>query len=172
MKGRIGITLGDVTGIGPEVTIKALAQWPAPDFRCLVIGDGSRLKALNDRLKLGVKLQPFESWDTPGQFFIRESAALPEKLSPGTALASEAALEWLDEGVDRCVNGELDEGGLDRQRCRRRVEQHDVRSFAIVTNDIPTVPELLLEMQQRAHAHERSVRHGRLAYDVAEHLER
>lgn len=108
MKGRIGITLGDVTGIGPEVTIKALARWPAPDFRCLIIGDGARLKALNDRLKLNVQLQPFESWDKPGQFFVLEGALLPEKLPPGSPLAAEAALEWLDEGVDRCVSGELD----------------------------------------------------------------
>jgi 4-hydroxythreonine-4-phosphate dehydrogenase len=108
MKGRIGITLGDVTGIGPEVTIKALAQWPAPDFRCLIIGDVARLKALNDRLQLGVKLQAFESWDKPGQFFVLEGTLLPEKLSHGAPAAAEAALEWLDEGVDRCVSGELD----------------------------------------------------------------
>jgi 4-hydroxythreonine-4-phosphate dehydrogenase len=108
MTGRIGITLGDVTGIGPEVTIKALAQWSAPDFRCLVIGDVARLKQLNDRLKLGVKLQPFESWDKPGQFFVLEGALLPDNLPPGDALAAEAALEFLDEGVDRCVQGELD----------------------------------------------------------------
>src|SRR4051812_42059442 len=108
MKGRIGITLGDVTGIGPEVTIKALAQWPAPDFRCLIIGDVARLKQLNDRLKPGVELQPFENWDKPGQFFVLEGALLPERLPPGDALAAEAALEFLDEGVDRCVKGELD----------------------------------------------------------------
>jgi 4-hydroxythreonine-4-phosphate dehydrogenase len=108
MKGRIGITLGDVTGIGPEVTIKALAQWPCPDFKCLIIGDVARVQALNDRLKLGVKLQAFEDWEKPGQFFILEGALLPEKLPPGDALAAEAALQWLDEGVDRCLNGELD----------------------------------------------------------------
>src|ERR1043165_2688161 len=108
MKGRIGITLGDVTGIGPEVTLKALAQWPAPDFRCLIIGDVARLKALNDRLRLGVKLESFESWEKPGQFFVLEGSLLPEKLSQGDALAAEAALAWLDEGVDRCLKGELD----------------------------------------------------------------
>src|SRR6476659_688707 len=106
MKGRIGITLGDVTGIGPEVTIKALAQWPARDFRCLIVGDVARLKALNDRLQLGVQLIPFESWDKPSQFFVLEGTLLPEKLPHGDALAAEAALEWLDEGVDRCVKGE------------------------------------------------------------------
>jgi 4-hydroxythreonine-4-phosphate dehydrogenase len=108
MKGRIGITLGDVTGIGPEVTIKALAQWPAPDFRGLIIGDVARLQALNDRLRLKVKLQPFESWEKPGQFFVLEGSLLPDKLPQGDALAAEAALAWLDEGVDRCLKGDLD----------------------------------------------------------------
>jgi 4-hydroxy-L-threonine phosphate dehydrogenase PdxA len=36
----IGITLGDVTGIGPEVTLKALAADAADDdTRYLLIGD-------------------------------------------------------------------------------------------------------------------------------------
>jgi 4-hydroxythreonine-4-phosphate dehydrogenase len=108
MNGRIGITLGDVRGIGPEVTLKALAQWPAPDFRCLIIGDVARLKALNDRLQLGVKMEPFESWEKPGQFFVLEGSLLPEKLPQGDALAAEAALAWLDEGVDQCLKGGLD----------------------------------------------------------------
>jgi 4-hydroxythreonine-4-phosphate dehydrogenase len=108
MMGRIGITLGDVTGIGPEVTLKALAKWPAPNVRCLLIGDPARLKKLNDSLHLGVKLQPFESWDKPGQFFVLNTAPLPERLPPADPIAAEAALEWLDEGVARCVAGELD----------------------------------------------------------------
>jgi 4-hydroxythreonine-4-phosphate dehydrogenase len=108
MKGRIGITLGDVTGIGPEVTLKALAEWPAPEVRCLVIGDAGRLKKLNDKLRLGVKLQAFDGWEKPGQFFVLEGAFLPEQLACGSPLASEAALEWLEEGVSRCLSGELD----------------------------------------------------------------
>jgi len=108
MTGRIGITLGDVTGIGPEVTLKTLAQWPTPDVRCLIIGDAARLKALNDRLGLAVKLEAFESWDKPGQFFLLDGAMLPKNLPTGSPLAAEAALEFLEEGVERCLSGELD----------------------------------------------------------------
>jgi 4-hydroxythreonine-4-phosphate dehydrogenase len=108
MTRRIGITLGDVTGIGPEVTLKTLAAWPAPDVRCLVIGDVARLKKLNDQLRLGVKLEAFESWDKPGQFFVFDGAMLPENLPTGSPLAAEAALEFLEEGVERCLTGELD----------------------------------------------------------------
>jgi 4-phospho-D-threonate 3-dehydrogenase / 4-phospho-D-erythronate 3-dehydrogenase len=108
MTGRIGITLGDVTGIGPEVTLKTLAQWPAPTFRCLIIGDATRLKSLNDRLRLGVKLEAFESWDKPGQFFVLDGAMLPNDLPVGSPLAAEAALEYLEEGITRSLSGELD----------------------------------------------------------------
>src|SRR4051812_21924308 len=101
MTGRIGITLGDVTGIGPEVTLKTLAQWPAPNVRCLIIGDANRLQRLNDRLGLGVKLQAFESWEKPGQFFVLDGAMLPDDLPVGSPLAAEAALEFLEEGVAR-----------------------------------------------------------------------
>ncbi len=108
MTGRIGITLGDVTGIGPEVTLKTLAQWPASNVRCLIIGDANRLQRLNDRLGLSVQLQAFESWDKPGQFFVLDGAMLPENLPAGSPHAAEAALKFLEEGVARCVAGELD----------------------------------------------------------------
>lgn len=108
MTGRIGITLGDVTGIGPEVTLKALAQWPAWNFRCLLIGDPARLRKLNETLGLGVDLPLFKSWDEPGQFFVLGCESLPERLPPADPQAASAALEWLDEGVDRCLSGELD----------------------------------------------------------------
>ena len=40
MTGWIGISLGDITGIGPEVTLKALAvEAQADDTRYLLIGD-------------------------------------------------------------------------------------------------------------------------------------
>ena len=40
MTGWIAISLGDITGIGPEVALKALAQESSKDdFRYLLIGD-------------------------------------------------------------------------------------------------------------------------------------
>lgn len=108
MTGRIGITLGDVTGIGPEVTLKALARWPEPNARCLVIGDAKRLQREQERLGLKVDLKIFESWDKAGQFFVTPSLPLPESLPPGAPVAAEAALRWLGAGVDHCLAGELD----------------------------------------------------------------
>ena len=55
----IGISLGDVTGIGPEVALKALeAERGADDARYLLIGDEEQLRALNQRLGLQVNAAP------------------------------------------------------------------------------------------------------------------
>ena len=54
MTNRIGITLGDVTGVGPEVTLKALASEAAADeTRYLLIGDPGSVQRLNQPLKSG-----------------------------------------------------------------------------------------------------------------------
>ena len=46
MTGFIGISLGDATGIGPEVTLKALAaELPGDDTRYLILGDEPLLLA-------------------------------------------------------------------------------------------------------------------------------
>jgi len=55
---RIGITLGDVTGIGPEVTLKALAaQDESDNARYLLIGDVEHIQALNRKLGLNLSLE-------------------------------------------------------------------------------------------------------------------
>jgi 4-hydroxythreonine-4-phosphate dehydrogenase len=108
MTGRIGITLGDVTGIGPEVTLKTLAHWPAPGVRCLVIGDAERLRRLNAKMGLKLELKAFQGWDKPGDIFVQDCGTLPEVLRAGAAPAAEAALEWIDEAVDHCMRGEMD----------------------------------------------------------------
>src|ERR1043166_149400 len=55
---RIGISLGDVTGIGPEVTLKALAaQDESESTRYLLIGDVEYIQALNRKLGLNLSLQ-------------------------------------------------------------------------------------------------------------------
>ena len=59
----IGITLGDVTGIGPEVTLKALAAEPANDgTQYLLIGDEGYLHRLNEKLGTGLPLEKFSSY--------------------------------------------------------------------------------------------------------------
>jgi 4-hydroxythreonine-4-phosphate dehydrogenase len=55
---RIGIALGDVTGIGAEVTLKALAvEAGLDDTRYLLIGDADHIRALNRKLGLNLSLE-------------------------------------------------------------------------------------------------------------------
>ena len=110
MPRRIGIALGDPTGIGPEVVLKALALEQDANVRYLLLGDVPQLQELNRRLKLGLPLQVFRQWDEPGQFHIFNplSSPLPASMKPGEKLAALAALTWLTEGAQRALDHELD----------------------------------------------------------------
>ena len=110
MNARIGICLGDVTGIGPEVALKALAQEiRSAQARYLVIGDERIAHRLNAELKLGLTLSPYSDAKSPEPVCILDSLAqpLPLDLGPGASVAAEAALAYLTAGAKRCLAGEL-----------------------------------------------------------------
>jgi 4-hydroxythreonine-4-phosphate dehydrogenase len=109
MIGCIGISLGDVTGIGPEVTLKALAaEAQADEMRYLLICDFQILDGLNRRLGLKIPLE--HGLDATGRFvvFNPQTEPLPADLAPGSPAAAKAALAWLNEGAQRCLRHELD----------------------------------------------------------------
>lgn len=110
MTGWLAITLGDVTGIGPEVTLKALAaELDADDTRYLLIGDAGILRCQSQQFLPGLNLQPYESGSQRGRlFFHSPTDELPAALPPGSAVAAEAALSWLEDGARRCLRREVD----------------------------------------------------------------
>jgi 4-phospho-D-threonate 3-dehydrogenase / 4-phospho-D-erythronate 3-dehydrogenase len=111
MIGWIGISLGDFTGIGPEVTLKALAaELTLDDTRYLLIGDADLTRRLNDQIGLHLPLGDFEGNDQPGKIFLFNplSDSLPENLVEGSPAAARAAVAWLHEGATRCLRHELD----------------------------------------------------------------
>src|SRR4051812_4593392 len=111
MKGWIGISLGDITGIGPEVTLKALAQEIGRDeTRYLIIGDIAHARALNRQLGLDLPLQISSGKDEAGRIFLVNPLAdeLGINVAQGSAAAARAAVVWLKEGAQRCLRGELD----------------------------------------------------------------
>jgi 4-hydroxythreonine-4-phosphate dehydrogenase len=105
----VGISLGDITGIGPEVTLKALAAGADHDdgTRYLLIGDAACLDRLN--AAIGLPLAPFADDAAEGRWWVVDPRAnpLPEGLEPGAPAAARAAVEWLREGAARCLRGEL-----------------------------------------------------------------
>ncbi len=111
MKNWIGITLGDVTGIGPEVTLKALAaEGAAGNTRYLLIGDEHSIRRLNQKAGTHLPMEKFSGYNGPGKFFIARPfpESLPENLPAGSPLAANAAIAALRDGADRCLRGELD----------------------------------------------------------------
>ncbi|MEI7727992.1 MAG: 4-hydroxythreonine-4-phosphate dehydrogenase PdxA [Verrucomicrobiota bacterium] len=107
----IGITLGDVTGIGPEVALKALAaEVNADSTRYLLLGDFPGLQRLNLQLGLNLPLQEgLPDTQTTGRFFVHNplSAALPLDLKAGDSEAARAAVAWLNDAAQRCRRGEI-----------------------------------------------------------------
>ncbi|HEX3799379.1 MAG TPA: 4-hydroxythreonine-4-phosphate dehydrogenase PdxA [Verrucomicrobiae bacterium] len=111
MTGCIGISLGDVSGIGPEVTLKALAaEAAADDTRYLLIGDAAHLDKLNQKLGTNLPLEPLANAKSGARFLVHNplDEPLPADLAPGSPAAAKAAIAWLREGAHRCLHHELD----------------------------------------------------------------
>lgn len=111
MTGWIGVAIGDVLGIGPEVTLKALAQEAGLDqTHYLLIGDWASLHRLSLNLGLPLRLERSEEASIQSRFVVVDPrpTPLPSALTPGSPAAAEAALVWLSEGAQRCLRHELD----------------------------------------------------------------
>ena len=111
MTGWIGISLGDVTGIGPEVALKAVAaEAPDDDRRYLLIGDVDSVNRLNQKPGLHLPLKKFARYGDSGRFFVANPLAesLPDGLPAGSPAAARAAVAWLRDGAERCRRQELD----------------------------------------------------------------
>jgi len=114
MTNCIAIALGDVTGIGPEVTLKALAEESSADeTRYLIIGDLGLLQRMNRQLHLGFDIRGTERMEEPFRpgerfAFYCPTEQLPPDLACGDAAAARSALAWLEEGARRCLRGEVD----------------------------------------------------------------
>jgi 4-hydroxythreonine-4-phosphate dehydrogenase len=111
MTGWIGITLGDVTGIGPEVALKAVAAEAVGDpTRYLLIGDRDCMFRVNQKSGLNLPLKNFSNYGDSGRFFVVNPLAepLPGDLPAGSPVAARAAVASLRDGAERCLRHELD----------------------------------------------------------------
>jgi 4-hydroxythreonine-4-phosphate dehydrogenase len=104
MPGRIAITIGDVTGIGPEVTLKALAaELPRDDWNYVLFGDPDVIQRSNAQLELKLPI------DSGRRISIDAvSVSVPSRLPPGAAPVAHAALAWLRAGAKCCLSREAD----------------------------------------------------------------
>jgi 4-hydroxythreonine-4-phosphate dehydrogenase len=105
---RIAISIGDVTGIGPEVTLKAIAaELSDLTWDYLLLGDREQLQRTNTQLKLNLPLVAASESTTRDRVTVSSSEpVLPAKLKPGTAESAIAALHWVREGAECCLREE------------------------------------------------------------------
>lgn len=107
---KIVISMGDVTGIGPEVTLKALAaEASSDDAQYILIGDVLHTLRLNDELGLNLPLRILGEKEQ-GRLLLHNPLpnSLPANLEPGSPAASKAALAWLTDAGQRCLRMETD----------------------------------------------------------------
>ncbi|MFB6255849.1 MAG: 4-hydroxythreonine-4-phosphate dehydrogenase PdxA [Haloplanus sp.] len=110
---RIGLTMGDPAGIGPEVTLKALADDGVRNATQVVVyGDYDHLASLRDRLGLGVDLRRIADlaeaaygtavdvidFDNVGSVEYGELRATNGRVS----------LAYVDRSLDHAIEGRLD----------------------------------------------------------------
>ena len=101
-RARLAVSLGDPAGIGAEVTIKALAHWPADQPTPLLVGCRRWLEGVYQQLQgcsSAALADPaaFEVLDLP----------LQQPLAPGEAgsASGAASFEWLTAAVQQVQSG-------------------------------------------------------------------
>lgn len=108
----LGITLGDITGIGPEVALRAVAREVVADedTRYVLIGDNAVVRELCGLLGVEADLPRWnDRAEVASRVYVHdpETAPLPRDLPVGAPEASLAAVRWLREGARLCLAGEL-----------------------------------------------------------------
>lgn len=111
----IGITMGDATGVGPEIIMKSLAHAAVYDScRPLVIGDAGRLEDANrivgGTLQINAIERPNQARFQPGVVDCIDLGLIPADLPYGklSALAGDAAYRYIERTVQLTSAGELD----------------------------------------------------------------
>lgn len=107
----LGVTLGDVTGVGPEVALKALARVVAEDEATTYVLLGDAAVAQHHAGLLGIE-SALPHWEdrasVPSRvYLLSPGEPLPPDLSPGDPLAARAAVDWLRVGAVACRAGDF-----------------------------------------------------------------
>jgi 4-hydroxythreonine-4-phosphate dehydrogenase len=107
----LGITLGDPSGVGPEITVKALADMsPADRSRCAVIGNLRLLERANAVCRTGLA---FETTLTPSNPGVVPVVHVPtegeDTLQDGklSAAGGEAAYRYVEKAVRLAQSGDI-----------------------------------------------------------------
>lgn len=95
---RLGISIGDPNGIGPEITLRALAAFAGGEIELIPVGDPDLMGREAERLGLPVPAE----MPAPEVRFPRADPGAVD------ARAGAASAAWVDQGIRSCLRGELD----------------------------------------------------------------
>jgi 4-hydroxythreonine-4-phosphate dehydrogenase len=111
----IGITMGDATGVGPEIVVKSLTHDIVfRQCRPLVIGDARRLEEANAIVGAGMKIRRIrdasEAHAEPGTIDCIDLDLIPDKLPFGklSAIAGDAAYQYIARAVELAQAHKID----------------------------------------------------------------
>jgi 4-phospho-D-threonate 3-dehydrogenase / 4-phospho-D-erythronate 3-dehydrogenase len=111
----IGITMGDASGVGPEIIMKSLGHAELYDgCRPLVIGDARRLREagriVNARLKVNAIEKPSQGQFAPGGVDCVDLKLIPENMPWGilSPVCGDAAYQFIVRAVELAEKGEID----------------------------------------------------------------
>ncbi len=108
---RIGITIGDAAGIGPEVTLKALSGNSFQDlFRPVIICDAEFLRGEALRFGLDMEFRDFGHAALSSAIEVIDLKNLPNGADPGkeTAATGKASGEYIEKAVELWRSGTID----------------------------------------------------------------
>jgi 4-phospho-D-threonate 3-dehydrogenase / 4-phospho-D-erythronate 3-dehydrogenase len=112
---KIGITIGDVAGIGPEIVLKALAENGLNDV-CLpiIIGDATFLQQTAQNLNIPFQFSIIkDDKQIPGfsaQPIIYDLANIKTEISLGkdSAIGGKTSAEYIEKAVSLCLENKID----------------------------------------------------------------
>jgi 4-hydroxythreonine-4-phosphate dehydrogenase len=111
----VGITMGDATGVGPEVVVKTLSRRALLEqCRPLVIGDTRRLELASRIVKADVKVRSIaaasEARYEPGTIDCIDLGLIPADLPFGqiSPIAGDAAFQYIKRAAALAQAGEID----------------------------------------------------------------
>lgn len=112
---KIGITIGDVAGIGPEIVLKTIAENDLMDF-CLpiVIGDANSLKKTAEELNIAYNFVEIQNDSELPQTsllpIIYDIKNINEEVILGkdSAQAGKASAEYIEKAVSLCTSKKID----------------------------------------------------------------
>lgn len=109
---RIAITVGDPAGIGPEISLKALAaELPQDQVRYTLFGNIPQLLGLNAALGLHLPLFPASKASSSERLVIHDGgpdSEQPHTYLPLTSTAAMASMAWLSASAKACLDRHCD----------------------------------------------------------------